>query len=170
MISINWEQLYAWPGYDFWGVLLSVIGFASSVAFAATASSRAKVAAEAANKAKRSMTIGDASSQLTLVQQFLVEVRLRVEGLQWEQVSEKCETIRVTVAPLVSSNNLELTKDTEKALVGLQSQMANLQKTANEIRHNDSEFDLVKIKGVLSKQAEAVARAVRELKDETEVV
>ncbi|MDC0736753.1 hypothetical protein N6L24_00540 [Cognatishimia sp. SS12] len=170
LISVDWDAVFSWPGYDFWGILLAMVGFAFSIAFAARASSKASVAANAAHAAKRSMINADTASQITLVQQMLVEIRLRVENQQWEQVSEKCEAIRVIVAPLLSSGNVELSEETEKSLIGLQAQMASLQKSSDEIRHNGSDFNLVKIKSVLAKQAEAVAKAVREIKDNTEAV
>ena len=128
MIAIDWDKLFAWPGYDFWGVVLAIVGFGFSIYFAFTASSSAKKAAEAAQFARRSMNHLDASSQLTLVKEKLLELRLRIDASQWEQVSEKCEGIRVIVAPIVSSNAIELSKETEKSLVGLQSHMAALSK------------------------------------------
>ncbi len=169
VVEINWDNLFAWPGYDFWGVVLALIGFSFSIFFAYSANSSAKMAAEAAQNARRSMNHSDAAAQLTLVQQLLVELRLRIDASQWEQVSEKCEGIRVIVAPIVSSTTVELSKETEKSLVGLQSQMASLQKTANDVHHNAAEYDVVKIKSILSKQAEAVAQSVREFKDNTEI-
>lgn len=169
IIEINWDTLFAWPGYDFWGIVLSLVGFAASIFFAASANSKAGAATIAAESARNSMTVADTSSQLRLVQQILIEVRLRVESSQWEQVSDRCEAIRIIIAPLISSNTVEFSKEIQKSLVALQSQMASLQKTADEVRHKDGEFDMVKIGSILTKQAESVAMAVRELKDNVEV-
>ncbi|MEP3786951.1 hypothetical protein [Ascidiaceihabitans sp.] len=164
-----WDDLYSWPGYDFWGVVLAVLGFAASIGFAYRASSQATLAAEAARQSRHSMELADTSNELALVKQLLVEIRLRVEALQWEQVSEKCEAIRLKIAPMTMLGRLDLSEESHKSLIGLQSQMASLQKTADEVRHNNGEFDLVKISSVIAKQGEAVARAIREFKDNTEI-
>lgn len=169
LIKIDWNSLFLWPGYDFWGVVLGVIGSVASVIFAMLASKNAKKAAEAAAQAKKSMVVVDHAAQLTSIQQYIVELRLRLENEQWEQVSEQCDRIRTTLAPVMVSNGFSLSKETHKSLVGLQSQMASMQKTADEIRHKQKQYDLVKIKTVLAKQSEVVARAVGEVRQMMEI-
>ena len=169
MISIDWQSLYHWPGFDFWGIILGLIGSFFSVLFAYLASRNSRKAADAAADARRSMALADAASQLALVQQLLVEVRLRTESSQWEYVSERCESIRVILAPVLTTEFYNLNPETMKSLVGLQSQMASLQKKSDEIRHRGAEIDLVKIKSILAKQAEITARAVADVRRSMEI-
>lgn len=165
-----WEWIYSWPGYDFWSIVLSVFGFAASVYFARSASGRAQIAAEAAKEAKFSVRIADVSSQLGTLQQLLVEIRLRVENQSWLLVSERCGAARLIIAPLIQSENLLLSENIAKSLLGLQSQITALQKKAEETLHKDSAFDHVKVNLLLARQAEALAAAIQEIKDQTDVI
>lgn len=164
------ESLYGWPGYDFWGVILTVLGLSGTALLAGKASKNSKIAAQAAKRARTSMDMADAVSQLNLVRQMIVELRLRVEGKQWQQVTETCQSIRVVLSPLLTYPTIEFSEDVEKSLVGLQTQMSTLQKNADETRYNEQPFNFVKTSAMISRQAEAVALAIREAKDKTHVV
>ncbi|WP_299282615.1 hypothetical protein [uncultured Tateyamaria sp.] len=161
-------QLYAWPGYDFWGVLLALVGFSASVLFSRSANSSAKAARLAAENAWQSFGVVDATGRLGVVQKSLTEIRLRAERGEWSQASESCESVRIAVATHLTSERLSLSEEAKKSLTGLQSQMATLQKTANEILHNQADYDLVKIKTILSKLSESVAKVLTELQEKLE--
>lgn len=165
LIKVDWIAIVEWPAYDMLGFLL---GFASAL-FALLATLNSARAARAAEAARRAMAVDDAIADLTLVQQYLVETRLRAEAGQWDQASERCENIRTKLAPILTLDIAPISEDVRKGLLKMQSQIATLQKTSDGIRHNDEPADVAKIASVIGKQSEAIAVAIAEIRNRRDV-
>ncbi|MEX0310125.1 MAG: hypothetical protein AB3N17_07725 [Tateyamaria sp.] len=160
-----WETLYSWPGYDFWGVAIALVGFATSIIFASAASSRAAAAKAAALEAKRSLVLVDTVGQLKNTEQTLSELRLRLDQPQWLMFSEKCSLVRTTLASILRGKTILLPTTVRSDLLSIQGLVTSLQEEADKATHMGSNVDVVKAKKVLASCLDALSGAIRELSE-----
>ncbi|MBY5934403.1 hypothetical protein KUV51_15455 [Tateyamaria omphalii] len=164
-----WNNLYDWPGYDFWGVLLALVGFAASISFARSASSKASAAKSAALEAKRNLVLVDTVGQLRTTEQILTELRLRLDQPQWQLISEKCGLIRSSLASILRGQTIRLPDAVKEDLLSIQGQITNLQEEADKAAHTDAPVNIVKAKRALAGCLETVSGAIRELSESEEM-
>ncbi len=165
------STFYAWIGWSFWGVIVSVVGTGLSVYFAWQASKNAKKAADAADSTRRIVSFVDTVSELSRVLRLLKEVRMRVDRHEWDRVSELAEDVRVIVAGLLNASVLRFSDSSRALVVGILAQMTTLGRTSDSEHHRGTDgvqqkpIDPVRIKGVLGGLSQDVAIVLAEIKE-----
>lgn len=161
MFELSWEVLYAWAGYDFWGVVLSLFG----AAFAFRASRNAKRATEAATSAVQVVSSIEAVAEIGKLLRTLQEIRRRLDGSEWDLVSQHCSEAESIVTTLQSSSSVELSSDGKDALEWLAPQLERLATQSDKALHQNTAIDHVKVKNMLSRSKVKATRLEVELKE-----
>lgn len=161
LFGLSWEVIYAWAGYDFWGVILSVV----SAIYAFRASRNAKLATDAATKAIQAVSSVEAVAELGKLLRILKEIRWRLDKKEWDRVSETCSDALSLVVPLQSTSSVDLSEDGVKDLESMAKQFAWLSKLAHKAQHEQGAIDLVKVKNMLGKSTTKAKKLEVELKE-----
>ncbi len=169
MQPIDWTTIYSWPGYDFWGVILSLVGFIFSIGFAVRASMNAQRAAQAAESAKRSISKLDVITECSKVLRLFKEIRVRIDADEWDRVSELAEDVGVAISGVSEVARLEMSEESQEVMSDVLAQMIVMSRSADKHYHNQSKVDPVKVKAVLGKLSQKMASVVGEVKAKVEV-
>lgn len=161
---MDWQEVFLWPGYGFWGLILTAIGSFTTFIFAFLANINARKATEAAISAKQVVYSVDAVAELGRILRLLKEIRFRGDNSEWQRVSELCEDVRVAIISVNTNLDDGISEDSRAVLSSLSAQMATMGRPADKAFHNGKISDLVRIKSILSKFSEEIAGVQAQIK------
>ena len=114
-----WEKIFAWDGYGFFGLVISIVGTIFTVGFAYSASRAAKsaevAATDSATLTTKTLTIYGVYSELEQLISSLDGLRNEIDAKRWSESARRCSicqriAARISASALMRSNEAEIAK------------------------------------------------------------
>lgn len=157
-------ELFAWF-VEYLGTIASVFGAGFTILFSAQAKTAATAARQASNETRAQVSRLDVLSELTEAKRLMDDVANRLHGRSWEIIAERCTAIRLIIAPITSTQEIEFSSDVSEKLVEVIAQMKILSATANKVRYQTIiEPSIPKLSGLVDEQKEVLTLAISEVK------
>lgn len=166
MVSL--ESIWRLGDLEVWSFIISIAGFALTIALAYSASKNAKSARDAAIQAQTIVRSLDAADQLSNIRQSLELIANRVDEESWNQIAEHCRRIRMKLASLRASRIVSFSEDTDSALQTCQQKVSAIEQQANSSLAGKKNFDPVRLKASVSEQIETISTALQEVREDAE--
>lgn len=163
--EIYWYSIFSSFLGRNWGDLASVLGVCLTVYFSWRAKRSADLAKEAAQSTKSRLQSIDLLVELNRLHGRVDDLNLRIDGAAWPIVNERATDLRVSIAAIVSQNDLPFSKEVIEKLSIAVNQFKNMAATADKaIASPNSATDSLRLRRVVSDQKETIVLALQEIK------
>ncbi len=150
---------------EYLGTIASVLGAAFTVLFSVQAKTAANSAKLASIETRAQVSRLDVLSELSEAKRLMDDVVNRLHGSSWEIVSERCTSIRLIVAPIISAKEVNFSQSNHEKLVEVVAQMKTLSSTATKVRYDTvKEPNIPRLTALVDEQKETLTLAISEVK------
>lgn len=151
--------------YSRWGEIASVVSLVLTIVFAGSAARSSKQAKIAAIQAQKKLQSVDSFMELNRLAGRVDDLLFRLETKSWLIVVERSTDLRVSIATLLTRNDLGLSKSTQARLAEAVTQFKSLASGSDKAIHaNTKSPDAARYRRIVNDQKVTLALAIEELK------